>query len=184
MWRKVVLDFEVEQLKRRQGGVYYQMLLHCMIPSAWLRLLYYQLKVFFRNFVGCLGRGWDEDLPEQVLKSWKAWQSNFRALTSVKLPRCYKPADFKDIKSIELHHFADASVSRYGTASYLRFIDAEDRIHCSLVMGKATVAPLKTITVPRLELTTATLAVKVNKQLRGELQLPINKVVLWIAVDP
>ena len=126
-----------------------------------------------------LGHGWDEDLPEQALKSWKAWQSNFRALTSVKLPRCYKPADFKDIKSIELHHFADASISGYGTASYLRFINVEDRIHCSLVMGKTRVAPLKTITVPRLELTAATLAVKVNKQLCGELQLPINKVVLW-----
>ncbi|XP_068739567.1 uncharacterized protein [Montipora capricornis] len=94
-----------------------------------------------------LGHDWDEDLPEQVLKSWKAWQSNFRALTSVKLPRCYKPADFKDIKSIELQHFSDASVSGYGTASYLRFINVEDHIHCSLVVGKARVAPLKTITV-------------------------------------
>ena len=46
-------------------------------------------------------------------------------------------------------------------------------------MGKARVAPLKAITVPRLELTAATLAVKVNKQLCIEWQLPINKAVLW-----
>ena len=25
-----------------------------------------------------LGHGWDEVLPEQVLKSWKVWQSNFK----------------------------------------------------------------------------------------------------------
>ena len=46
-------------------------------------------------------------------------------------------------------------------------------------MGKARVAPLKTIRVPRLEMTAATLIVKVKKQLCGELQLPINKVFLW-----
>ena len=126
-----------------------------------------------------LGHGWDEELPEQVLKPWKAWESSFHVLPSVKIPRCYKPVEFKGIKSIELHHFADASVSGYGTASYLRFTDVEDRIHCSLVMGKSRVAPLKTVTVPRLELTAATLAVKVDKQLREELQLPLNDVVLW-----
>lgn len=89
----------------------------------------------------------------------------FRVLTSVRLHRCYKPAEFKDIKKIKLHHFVDASVSRYGTASYLRFRDVDNRIHWSLIMGKSRVAPLKTVTVPRLEPTAATLAVKVNKQL-------------------
>ena len=126
-----------------------------------------------------LGRGWHEELPEQVLEPWQAWESDFQVLTSVKLPRCYEPAEFKDIKSIELHHFADASVSGYGTASYLRFADVEERIHCSLVMGKSRVAPLKTVTVPRLELTAATLAVKVYKQLCEELQLAVDRVVLW-----
>ena len=70
----------------------------------------------------------------------------FQVLTSVKLPRCYKPAEFKDVKSIELHHFADASVSGYGTASYLRF---------TVVKDVSTAAWLW----ERLELTTATLAV-------------------------
>lgn len=85
---------------------------------------------------------------------------------------------FKDIKSVELHHFAETSVSGYGTASYLCFTDVEDCIYYSLVMGKSSIAPFKTVTVPRLELTDATLAVKVNKQLCEELQLPINNVIL------
>ena len=64
---------------------------------------------------------------------------------------------------MELHHFADASIEGYGTASYLRLEDSDEKVHCSLVMGKSRVAPLKTVTVPRLELTAATLAVKVDK---------------------
>lgn len=110
-----------------------------------------------------LGDGWDEELPDQVLRPWQAWKSSFQVLTSVKLPSCYKLAEFSATKSIELHHFADASVCGYGTASYSRFTDIEGRIHCSLIMSKSRVASFKTITVPRLELTT--LAVKANKQL-------------------
>ncbi len=46
-------------------------------------------------------------------------------------------------------------------------------------MGKSRVTPLKTVTIPRLELTAATLAVKVDKQIRDELDLPINRVIFW-----
>ena len=67
----------------------------------------------------------------------------------------------------------------FTTLRILPRTDVEDHIHCTLVMGKSSVTALKTITVPRLELTAATWAVKVNKHLYRELQLPINKIVLW-----
>lgn len=127
----------------------------------------------------CVGHGWDEELPKQMFEAWQVWQNDVRVLTSVEIPRCYKPPEFKEVKTVELHHFTDASVNGYGKALYLRFTDGDGHIHCSLVMGKSRVAPLKTVTVPRLELTAATLAVKVDKQIHEELQLPINRVVLW-----
>ena len=46
-------------------------------------------------------------------------------------------------------------------------------------MGKSRVTPLKTVTIPRLELTAATLAVKVDKQIRDELDLPVFRVIFW-----
>ena len=52
--------------------------------------------------------------------------------------------------SAELHHFSDASQSGYGQCSYLRLMDKKKRVHCSLVIGKARVAPLKLVTIPRL----------------------------------
>ena len=55
---------------------------------------------------------------------------------------------------------ADASQEHgYGTASYLRIIYDQGKIHYSFVMGKSHLRPLKNaVTVPRLELTAATLA--------------------------
>lgn len=55
---------------------------------------------------------------------------------------------------------------------------SNDNIHCTLVMGKSRVASLKIVTVPRLELT-AVLAVKVDKEIRKELELPFSCVVFW-----
>ena len=127
----------------------------------------------------CRDCGWDEEIPKEIVAEWRTWQEEFQSLATTEIPRCYKPSGFKDVKNIELHHFADASTEGYGTASYLRFESADGRIHCSLVMGKSRVAPLKTVTVPRLELTAATLAVKVDKQIREELDLPIHRVFFW-----
>ena len=48
-------------------------------------------------------------------------------------------------------------------------IDENGRVHCSLVMDKALVAPLKIVTIPRLELTTATVSVRVATMVKEEL---------------
>ena len=123
--------------------------------------------------------GWDEEIPKEVAAKWQAWQNEFQSLSTIEISRCYKPPGLKAIKSVELHHFSDASIEGYGTASYLRYEDIDGNVHCSLVMGKSRVTPLKTVTIPRLELTAATLAVKVDKQIRDELDLPINRVIFW-----
>ena len=63
----------------------------------------------------------------------------------------------------------------YRQASYIRLLKEKGRIHCSLVMGKSSVAPLKYISIPRMELVAATLSVKQSALLRKELQYPDMK---------
>eukprot|EP00105_Crassostrea_gigas_P034805 XP_019918953.1 PREDICTED: uncharacterized protein LOC105318561 [Crassostrea gigas] len=46
-------------------------------------------------------------------------------------------------------------------------------------MGNSRVTPLKQTTIPRLELTAATIAVKTNKMVLTELDMPIDRVVFW-----
>ena len=78
-----------------------------------------------------------------------------------------------------MHHFSDASEEGYGQVSYLRLVDTKNKIHCVFVMGKSRVAPLKFVSIPRLELLAATLSVKMSKHIQEELQHSIDKEYLW-----
>ena len=95
------------------------------------------------------------------------------------MDRCLKPAGLGEIVSVQLHHFSDASQQGYGAVSYLRFLDDKDTIHCSFVMGKARTAPLKTVTTPRLELSAAVVASRLDKTLRKEIDIPVDESVFW-----
>ncbi len=99
--------------------------------------------------------GWDEPLPDDLRPHWEAWLQDLNNLSSVKIPRCYVPLEFTDVQQYELHHFADTSASGYGACSYLRTVTKSGEVHCTLVMGKARVAPIKVTTIPRLELSSA-----------------------------
>ena len=123
--------------------------------------------------------GWDEDLPEDILMSWISWVHELPKLNQVTLSRCVKPDYFGEIAHSQLHHFCDASLDGYGTVSYLRLIDNQNRIHCSMMMAKSRLAPLKQLTIPRLELSAATLAVKVDQAIQNEMDLKVNDTVFW-----
>ena len=113
--------------------------------------------------------GWDDDLPDTLRSRWQLWRSCLSKLEFFHIPRCFKPANFGNVQTAELHHFSDASNFAYGQCSYLRLVNDQGEVHCTLVIGKSRVAPLKTMTIPRLELTAALVSVRISKFLQDEL---------------
>ena len=75
--------------------------------------------------------------------------------------------------------FSDASREGYSAAAYLRLKDVTGKIHCSFVTVKARLAPIKEISIPRLELTAAVISVKLSHAIRDDLDLAVNKSVYW-----
>lgn len=126
------------------------------------------------------GYGWDEPIPPSQSKHWADWIKDLPTLVSFNVPRCIKPPNFKNPVIIQLHHFADASELGYGVVSYVRMSNDQGGIHVCFLMGKARVAPLKQLTIPRLELAAAVLSVKVDKLLRTELHLPLQSSMFWV----
>lgn len=120
--------------------------------------------------------GWDDELPESYRICWEKWKSELPLLERILVPRCVKPIDFGEVKSRQVHIFSDASSVGYGSVAYLRLCDKEDRIHCSFLMGKARLAPIKAVTIPRLELTAATVSVRLGEILKKELDEPIDAI--------
>ncbi|XP_068674508.1 uncharacterized protein [Montipora foliosa] len=125
------------------------------------------------------GTGWDDSIPESLKARWERWRGDLHLLSSLKIPRCFKPEGFGEPKTVELHHFSDASKDAYGQCSYLRLTTYSGQIHCSLAMAKSRVAPLKPITIPRLELTAALVSVKISDVLRRELEYDQITEVFW-----
>ena len=122
---------------------------------------------------------WDQTVNRSIQDSWEDWKTDVQQLKEVKINRCFLGKDCEKIKHCSLHHFSDASETGYGQVTYIRTVDQNDKINCNIVMAKSRVAPLKFVSVPRLELTAATLAVKISVQLKQELDIKIDEERFW-----
>ncbi|XP_067055972.1 uncharacterized protein [Acropora muricata] len=124
--------------------------------------------------------GWDTAIAEQDRIQWFHWLEDLPKLENLQVDRCFKPKNFAEIKNAQLHIFSDGSRVGYGAVAYLRLVDVFDPIHCSFVMGKARLAPIHEITIPRLELTAAVISVKLSKIIREELEIETDQVNYWM----
>jgi len=75
-------------------------------------------------------------------------------------------------------HTCDASELAYAAVSYVKVIHP-DQTTCYLVMSKSRVALLKTLTLPRLELQGAVLAIRLKETIVNEMRTPIKSIHFW-----
>ena len=121
--------------------------------------------------------GWDEPVPAAEAVKWDKWKNSLCALNDLKLPRCFKGS--ATAKDMQLHAFADASTVARGAVCYLRYIDCNQQVCCSLIMAKSLLAGSGNHTVPRLELEAALDVVKLVKVVRSELELGACPCIYW-----
>ena len=100
-------------------------------------------------------------------------------LHQIQVDRCFKPKGFGEIKEVELHLFSNASRQGYEAIAYLRLKDVTNQVYCAFVMGKARLAPIREISIPRLDLTAAVISVRFSKIIREELDMRIDRVCYW-----
>ena len=85
---------------------------------------------------------------------------------------------FSSLENVQLHVFADASSVGIGAVCYLR-VSKANNCFVSFMMGKSRVAPAKPLTIPRLELCAAGIAVRLAKFVTRELDVTPEKTVFW-----
>ena len=122
-------------------------------------------KILFQN-LWLRGLTWDEFLPEDILKTWLEWRIDLTSLEDLRLPRCLVPRDVS-ITVHELHGFCDSSEVAYAAAVYMRTITSTGDVNVRLIAAKTKVAPLKKVTLPRLELCGALLLARLITRIQG-----------------
>lgn len=112
---------------------------------------------------------WDESIPISIHNKWTQFINSLTRLSELRIPRHIRCK--AEVINIQLHSFSDASETGYGACIYLRSKDTFGNIKVSLVCSKTRVAPLKQITLPRLELCGATLAAQLTQKALMALKL-------------
>ncbi|GFS42037.1 uncharacterized protein TNIN_241101 [Trichonephila inaurata madagascariensis] len=112
--------------------------------------------------------------PTNIRHKWQQWSSEAEGLTEIKIPWFYLGDIDQEISKCEIHCFSDASKSAYGTILYLRFVICNNEIETSFICSKNRVAPLKSLTLLRLELTVALLSSRLAKQVSSCLKFDAN----------
>jgi len=92
---------------------------------------------------------WDEPLPQNLYQNWKNFVDELPALSSLKIPRYFLT---QRQSHVELCGFCDASERGFVAVVYLRMIDLSGTVSVFLLGSKTKMAPMKTVTILRLEL--------------------------------
>ncbi|XP_055590154.1 uncharacterized protein LOC129742298 [Uranotaenia lowii] len=104
---------------------------------------------------------WDVLLPPRVIEEWAQYHRHLPALNEIRVPRCVVTPK---AARTELHCFSDASEKAYGGCLYLRNTDRDGNVTVNLLSSKSKVAPLKTQSLPRLELCGALITAELAKK--------------------
>nr|CAI5860002.1 unnamed protein product [Callosobruchus analis] len=120
--------------------------------------------------------GWDEPLPRALLDTWQDCVRHLGSINELKIPRL----TFIDkVVYAELHCFSDASQAAYGACVYVKSVNNAGQSVVNLICSKSRVAPLKVLSVPRLELCGAVLATKLCDKVKLALKSDISECYYW-----
>ena len=121
---------------------------------------------------------WDDLVPDPIYENWLQWRSELHLLSNKHISRYYFDKK-SQVASIELHGFSDASENAYAAVVYLRMTDTSGKVRISLVTSKTKVAPIKKLTIPRLELCGAYLLAQLLYHVQNIFDVPLNDVYAW-----
>ena len=123
------------------------------------------------------GQSWDDELPKDTVDRFLAWCIELPRLAEITIPRSYFSGPFQHL---ELHMFGDSSQDALSAVGFLRAqvtcISGEIITELAFVLVKARVAPMKVMTVPKLELQAALLAARLKREICRALTVTVDNV--------
>ncbi|GFT00982.1 uncharacterized protein TNCV_4053931 [Trichonephila clavipes] len=110
---------------------------------------------------------WNDLLPAEEYREWQQFLVSLENINNIEIPRRILVA------------FPDASERCYGEAVYCKSKNLKRETLVWLITSKSRVAPIKSLTIPRLELCAAVLLAKLVKRVVAASQLETAELYLW-----
>ncbi|XP_058791049.1 uncharacterized protein LOC131664177 [Phymastichus coffea] len=144
-------------------------------PVGWLALILIRAKILIQ-LLWLQGYDWDQTLIDDLLDEWTAFHQQLRDIEAIRIPRYFgcnsKPLWF-------LHGFSDASEQAYAAVLYFVTQDENQQWSSSIIIAKSKVSPIKTVSIPRLELCGAQLLARLIAALTPQLLHPPARTFCW-----
>jgi hypothetical protein len=123
------------------------------------------------------GLDWDDPVDDSLNQKAQKWFKELNDLTKIQIPRCLMKN--KEVSCARLHVFVDSSKEAYGAVVYIQHVYADGMTSERFVASKTRVAPLKSMSIPRLELLAGVLGMKLAGSIANVLEIPMSDTIFW-----
>ena len=131
--------------------------------------IYIRKRFILKSIWAAMEEAWDKELSAEHSKLFSAWCSELKEIRTMSLNRHY----FENgCSNLTLHIFTDASEEAMCIVTYLQ---DEATLRFTYVIEKCRVAPIRHMTIPKLELQVVVYGVHLRKQILSEHDVRIEK---------
>lgn len=141
-------------------------------PLGWMSPVIVNIKILFQG-LWLQNLSWDDELPTETLEKWLLYRNDLRNLSEISIARW-----LNTVEKAELHGFSDSSKLAYAAVIYIR-VKIKSGWSSHIVAAKTKVAPIKQISIPRLELMGALMLTRLMLLVRNAFNLQFENVLLW-----
>ena len=123
---------------------------------------------------------WDETIDKDVWLKWERFLKELLHYDSFRVERFLLGKHSDKILQIEVHGFCDSSEVAYAAVVYAKMTTGTG-VQVKLLSAKSKVAPLKKVTIPRLELLSCLLLAKLITSVKNaiEVEIELTRYICW-----
>ena len=125
---------------------------------------------------------WNDEIPDNLRQKFCSIISTLKDIENIEIKRFILETEYNEpIIKIELHGFSDASSPAYDAAIYSKGFTKSRKVVTRLITSRSRVAPMKSSTIPRLELLGNLLLARLMKSVENALEdkLKITEKYFW-----
>lgn len=119
---------------------------------------------------------WDEEISLEIKNEWLQIRQSFEDIKYIQIPRWLYTSNLKEVT---IHGYCDASTKAYGAVAYVRVQRRNGDYHTGIIAARTKVAPVKSLSLPRLELCGAVLLSQLLKHISEAMRIPKSQIFCW-----